>query len=176
MKKSLILLALFALSACGFQPMYGEHSAAKLAEPQLQSVRLAGIELAETPITNGVRIGDRLRQQFNNRLIDRMYVNGYPQSPAFELTVNVETTERGTGIQKDATATRAELIMVGEMILRASGTQEEVYRTKTRTRVAYNILDGQYGTLVAKENAYERAMETLADDVMRRLSLFLGRL
>lgn len=175
LRKHFILLALFALSACGFQPMYGDNSAVKLAAPQLQNVRLAGIELAETPVTNGVRIGDRLRQQFNNKLIDRIYTNGYPPAPAFELTVNVEATERETGIQKDATATRAELIMVGEMILRASGTLEEVYRTKTRTRVAYNILDGQYGTLVAKENAYERAMETLADDIVRRLSLFLGR-
>ena len=175
LRKTTLLLAFFLLSACGFQPMYGEHSAAKVAAPALQTVRLSGIEVAETPVINGVRIGDRLRQQFSNKLIDRMYTNGYPENPKLELTINVEATERETGIQKDATATRAELIMVGEMILRQSGTFEEVYRTKARTRVAYNILDAQYGTMVAKENAYDRALDTLADDVVRRLSLFLSR-
>ncbi|MGE3769806.1 MAG: LPS assembly lipoprotein LptE [Bdellovibrionales bacterium] len=164
-----------AITACGFQPMYGDHSPAKMAHADLQKVRIAIVDHNEIRVLQSIRTGERLNQQLTNKLIDRMYKSGYPREPEYELMVNMQMEERGLGIRKDATITRAELVMISEMVLRQSGSMEELYRTTIRTRVAYNILEGQYGTLVAKENAQDRALEELANDIVTRTSLFLNR-
>ena len=72
-------------------------------------------------------------------------------------------------------ATRAELSMTGNMILRNAETFSELYRTTVRTRVSYNILDAQYGTRVAQENAQDRALGQIADETVNRLSLYFSR-
>jgi LPS-assembly lipoprotein len=175
LKYTLSVLVLAGVTACGFQPMYGDYSAGKVTRQNLQQVKIAGVNSNENTSANSVRIGERLSQQFSNKLIDRMYKDGYPKNPTFDVVVTLTSAEREIGIQKDATATRAELSMNADILLRDYKTQQELYRTKARTRVAYNILDGQYGTLIAKENAYDRAQDQLASDVVSRIALYLNR-
>jgi len=173
--KTLIIAVFIGVTACGFQPMYGEYSPAQTAQAELQKVRIAVVDHTETRVLQSIRTGERLNQQLTNKLIDRMYKTGYPREPAYELTINMQMEERGLGIRKDATITRAELAMISEMVLRRTASLEELYRTTIRTRVAYSILEGQYGTLIAKENAQDRALEELAGEIVTRVSLFLNR-
>lgn len=161
-RKSLLLLVFFALSACGFQPVYGEYSAAKVASTDMQNVRIKPI-------------ADRLGQQLSNKLVDRMYTTGRPQNTVYELEVALSPTERSIGIQKDATATRGELIMTATIVIYEAATQASLYTSTIRTRVAYNILEGQYGNLVARENAHDRALSDVADEITNRVALFLNR-
>ena len=175
LKSFLFLFVSLTLTGCGFQPMYGDYSAGQVTRQNLQQVKIASVASNENTSANSVRIGERLSQQFANKLIDRMYKDSYPKAPAFDLLVTLTSAEREIGIQKDATATRAELSMNADIILRDHATQQELYRSKARTRVAYNILDAQYGTLIAKENAYDRAQDQLAGDVVTRLALYLNR-
>lgn len=161
---SLLLLTLTA--ACGFQPVYADkafrYNDDGHADEKLQNVRL-------------LPLADRSGQRLQNMLIDRMYRSGYPKQPPYALEITLHSEERELGIQKDATATRAELIMTANMVLRKSDDYSELYRTIVRTRVSYNILEAQYGTLVARENADDRGLTQLADEIVNRLSLYFSR-
>lgn len=155
-----LLLAL--LAGCGFQPVYGKYSAAGVAAAELQDVRIRAIP-------------DRHGQMLTNKLVDRMYTTARPKNPRYELETVLTMQERELGIQKDATATRGELLTTANVAIYDIETQAELYRTTVRTRVAYNILQGQYGNLIGRENAYERALNDVADDVVTRVALFLNR-
>lgn len=159
----LLLCPLFALlSACGFQPVYGDYSAAKVASAEMQTVRIKPIS-------------DRIGQQMSNKLVDRMYTTGRPKKALYEMEVILSPQERSLGIQKDATATRGELTLTANVAIYNTETRAELYRTTVRTRVAYNILEGQYGNLIARENSYDRAMDDMADEIVNRVALFLNR-
>lgn len=160
--KHLVLLALLAVAACGFQPVYGKYSAAQVASTQMQTVRLRPIP-------------DRMGQQMSNKMVDRLYTTGRPKHPLYDLEITLTPQERSIGIQKDATATRGELLMTANVAIYSSETQAELYRTVVRTRVAYNILEGQYGNMIARENSYDRAMDDVADEITNRVALFLNR-
>ena len=192
------LLALTAgltagLAACGFQPVYADKNYRLSAPPSgsadvtadLARVRLAPVRESFTNDTQ-TQPG-RGGQKLQNLLIDRMYPHGYPQQPGYTLEIALTSTETELGIQKDSSATRAELQMTAELVLKRSITAEpaaalvktsngdELYRTKIRTRVAYSILDAQYGTLVARENAVDRGLEQVANEIVNRLSLYFSR-
>lgn len=162
--RSLSLLLL--LTACGFQPVYADRNFrfddGKNIESSLQKVRI-------------LPLADRNGQQLQNMLIDRMYLNGYPQNPPYTLEIDLDSEERDLGIQQDATATRTDLYMTATMILRQTQGHSELYRSKARIRVSYNILDAQYGTLVARENATKRGLTQLADEIVNRISLYFNR-
>lgn len=158
----LLLLALGTLSACGFQPVYGDYSAASTNSAALQQVQLRPLP-------------DRLGQQLTNKLIDRFYTTGRAQKPRYQLELSLQPQERDLGIQRDATATRGELLLTAQLAIYETATEAELYRTTVRTRVAYNILEGQYGNLAARENAYDRALDDVANEIVSRTALFLNR-
>lgn len=215
--KSLFLLtAVLSLSACGFQPVYATKDY-RLSNPPSGSASItADLALVRLlPVKESIdsslqQSSGRGGQKLQNLLIDRMYPQGYPQQPRYTLDVNLASTETQLGIQKDATATRAELQMNAELFLRPVTAADQVvapepadsskagrnklrvvnqtadgrpttsfsatvYHTTIRTRVSYNILTAQYGTLVARENAIDRGLEQVADEIVNRLSLYYSR-
>lgn len=161
-RNAALTLVLCAAAGCGFQPVYGKYSAAQVASAELQDVRIRAIP-------------DRYGQMLTNKLVDRMYTTARPKNPRYELETVLSMQERQLGIQKDATATRGELMVTANVAIYDSETQSELYRTTVRTRVAYNILEGQYGNLIGRENAYERGLNDVADDIVTRTALFLNR-
>lgn len=157
-----LLLVTGTLAACGFQPVYGKYSAAQVGSADMQNVRIKPI-------------ADRMGQQLSNKLVDRMYTTGRPKNTPYELEVTLSPIERSIGIQKDATATRGELLMAATIVVYDTATQASLYTSTIRTRVAYNILEGQYGNLIARENAYDRALDDIAGEIVSRVALFLNR-
>jgi len=162
----LIWLALAgpALSGCGFTPVYGDRgvSASPAAAARLDSVAIEPI-------------GERNGQMLRNLLIDRMYADGRPADPAYRLVIRLAATEEDLGIRRDATATRARVRLVADYELVDTASNEVVYRTFSRAVVSYNLLEAQYATLVAEQDAYERGLIELADDIRTRLALFFAR-
>lgn len=160
-----LALALPALSACGFRPVYGTGGSAV-------GGKVAAAELADVAIEP---IPERSGQVLRNLLIDRMYEAGRPGNPAWRLRVSLTAVEEELGIRKDATATRARLRLIANYELVDSVTSQVVYRSFSRSIVSYNILEAQYGTLVAEQDAYERGLIELADDIRTRLALYFAR-
>ncbi|MEA1937837.1 MAG: LPS assembly lipoprotein LptE [Pseudomonadota bacterium] len=156
--KPLILLLMLVLSGCGFSPLY--------APDTQQAVSFDHIAIAA--------IADRDGQILRNALIDRMYVNESPVSPTHVLTVTLTGHLVDMGIRKDATATRAQLKLEADFALALVESGESILSGHERVISGTNILDSEFGTLVAERNARDRALVVLADRITNRLALYLS--
>lgn len=161
---TVLLLALMpaVLGACGFKPVYGTAS-----HDSAVGVALANVQI--DPIT------DRNGQVLRNNLIDRFYTDGRPANARYRLAVALAATEEELGIQKDATATRARLRLQASYELIEISTGQVVYRTFSRSIVSFNLLDSQFAVLATRQDAYDRGLTELADDIRTRLSLYFAR-
>ncbi len=157
------LALLFALAACGFQPLYARDSETGVAVSD---------ELAQVLV---LPISHRTGQQMHNFLRDRLNPQGQPVHPSYTLSVKLIERVTELGIQQDATATRAQLSMVAEYALRDSAGETVLYRGKARAANSYNILEDPYATQVAEVDARERALETLSDEMKIRLATYFNR-
>ena len=162
------LLALAALTpvvlgtaACGFQPLYGGKG------PNSVAAKLEQVEIAVIP--------DRYGQDLRNLLIDRFYSEGRPGNPQYRLLTGLSAVEQKLAIQKDSTATRAQLVVNAPYQLIDAGTGRVLMQANARSYISYNVLEQQYAALVTVENAYERALLEISNDITARVSMYLGR-
>lgn len=159
------IVCFIILSGCGFSPVYGEKSA--------QNQSSVAAQLDKIYIDN---IPDRSGQHLRNLLIDRFYTSGRPDKPANKLEIrNLTETASSLGIRKDATATRAQVQINADMILKNLKTGKIVYSRKLHTITSYNILDSQFTTLISEEDARKRGLIEMADTITRHLSLHFKR-
>ncbi len=159
-------MAVVSLPACGFQPLYVDQNASGVSKSNI-------VPFSEISIAN---IPDREGQYLRNQLVDMIYMDGYPQNPQFNLTIR-QLNEQITrlGIQKDATATRAQMRLTAEMQLNDL-TDGTILLTRNLIATnSFNILDSQYTTNVSTDYARNRALDELARQVTTQLSLYFQR-
>ena len=154
MKRFMILAVLGTLAACGYQPV----------ATQTVTTQLSGIEVANLP--------DRSGQQLRLLLTDRLQGSG-ATAPLYRLEVGFNERRRDLGLQKDATATRAQLTLRAEYKLIRLSDGATAAKGDVRSVASYNILQSPYGSLITEKDARSRALAELADSITRRLSLAL---
>ncbi|MGB0630685.1 MAG: LPS assembly lipoprotein LptE [Alphaproteobacteria bacterium] len=149
---------LLVLTACGFQPIHGERSAAS-------SAGLAHFDIG--------LIADRAGQMMRNELLQQMQPRGAVQAPRFELSMSLSETLTDLAIRKDEVATRANLTLTARysVLNRADGSL--VLSGQARSVNSYNILTSDFATLSARADARERAVRQLARDIKERLAVWL---
>ena len=155
-------LALF-LQACGFKPLYTTQDGVSIS-PSFGEIKILSI-----PNKDG--------QFLRNLLIDRIYTEGRPANTRYSLKIkSVKETTSRLGIRKDASATRAQLRLTAGMILiDHQSNNETVLKRDIKSVVSFNILDNQYATLITEQDARERALNEISNDVIMQLSLFFNR-
>jgi LPS-assembly lipoprotein len=153
-----ILLSLTLLPGCGYQPLYGANTPAAQQLPVVQ-------------INN---IPDRAGQQLRNRLIDRFYQDGRPATPEYTLDISLVPNVYKLGIALDDSATRAELSLQANYTLR-NMQGAAVLSGATTSVTNFNILRSQYATLIGEQDAYDRGIAQVSEDITRRISLFFNR-
>lgn len=162
------LLALAALAsvalvtgACGFQPLYGGRGASNV------SAKLQDVDIGVIP--------DQYGQKLRNLLIDRFYTDGWPSQSRYQLLTSLTAVEQKLALQKDATAVRAQLVVNAPYQLVDSSTGKVVLSAVSRSFIGYSVLEQQYAALVTVENAYDRALIEISNDITARVAMFLNR-
>ncbi|WP_247872095.1 LPS assembly lipoprotein LptE [Azospirillum sp. TSO35-2] len=155
-------LSALALSGCGFQPLYGERGIGAGAAERLNDVEIASIPNRE---------GQKLR----NLLIDRFYPSARPSNPRYRLDVSVTAVEQKLALQKDATAVRAQLLVNAPYRLIDTQTGAVVFQSSSRSMISYNTLEQHYAAIVTQQNAYDRALDDISNDITTRVAMHLGR-
>lgn len=148
---------------CGFHPLYARGPAEQATEA---SRELAAIRVPP--------IGDRIGQQLRNYLSDRMTPQGRARQARYILEITLDKSVQDLGIRKDATATRANMVVTANFKLSVIGDEERpsLVNGVARSVASYNILDAQYATIVAEKDAEVRAVHQLADEMINRLALY----
>jgi LPS-assembly lipoprotein len=79
-----------------------------------------------------------------------------------------------TGIDRDATTTREQLRLKTSAKLISKETGRILFDRDFVSLTNYNILPSEYSTLIAQEDARDRAMRQIADDIKTHLALYFS--
>lgn len=121
-------------------------------------------------------IPNREGQFLKNELIDRFYQKGRPADPAYKLYIQpIQETRNDLDITKNSDATRAQLRLETKLMLQDSQSSKVILRRKLTAITSYNILQSQFTTRVSEQDARENALNDLAIQIERHLSLYFAR-
>lgn len=155
-----VLAAPFFLGGCGFKPLYGS------VDRKLENA-LAGIEVGPIP--------DRLGRDVRNALIkDLRQPAAGSQSLRYRLEVGLTQTVQGVAIQDDDSITRFNFKLIADFRLTRKSDDGMIVQDKVQTVAAYNVVDSEYATLIARRDVEERAAREIAEKIRVRLSLILA--
>ena len=160
--KLVVLLTLSILAACGFSPVYYQGSEANISSAS----QLSSIEVGIIPNKEGVDL--------RNALIDKLYVEGQGQGKEYLLDVSpISFSVREIGLARDSTATREQITAEANIRFISKKTEALVFQRLYRSVTSYNILESEYATTISRQDARERAIRQIADDIVTSLSLYL---
>lgn len=157
--RTIVIGLLIALTAgCGFQPLYGGGKKGQ-----------ASTELASISIQP---IADRMGQLLRNELLDLINPYGTPSRPLYRLDITMVESKSELAVKKSEIATRANLRIMASYVLYDQNTGLSVFSGNSAVVGSYNVLDSEYATLVAENNARSRVIPEIARDIQTRLSAY----
>jgi LPS-assembly lipoprotein len=159
MKVAGSLLALcLTLAGCGYQPLYGE--------------RPTGVSTDDLALVYVAGIPDRPGQQLRNNLVQRLNPSGQPSQPIYTLNVSLSVASTGVSLSRDNTTSRTSITTTAKYTLIDSATGKSVFTGTSRATDAYDVLISDYATLVSRDDAVNRALREVSDDMRTRIAVY----
>lgn len=152
-------IALAAVTGCGFSPLYGEHSAA--GGPAVSDA-MRQISIRPLPDREGQKLRQILREQLHPR--------GVTERPLYDLEVQLTQRIEEIGVRRDATSSRANYILTANFYLNEG--PQRLMGERVQAIVSYNILDEQYATVASQEDAENRAIRRVGEEIRTRLAVY----
>jgi len=149
------------LTACGFQPIYGERSGGATVRQDIRAISIAPIP-------------DRVGQLVRNQLIDALTPQGQPREALYTLTVALTQTKEGVAFQSDEQATRFNVSLEAIYVLRDVKDGAVITQGATRSVAAFNIVQSEFANITAEADAQRRAARQVADGIALRLGVFFS--
>jgi len=155
------ILAGMLLTGCGFSPVYREDSS--------NSVRqyLAQIEVAQIDGYRGL--------QLRNRLNEKTSPTGVVDVPRFRLSVSLKSSTEAVLILLDNTVTRQNLRMNASFTLIDLSSGEMVFKGNSVSVGSYNVVNTEFATISAEDNAAERAVREIGEEIFDLLVVHFNR-
>ena len=160
--KNALLIIIFSglcltATACGFQPLYS-HS------DEVDTLSLGSVKI--------LNIQNRSGQKLRNFLLERMPQNGPNKKKVYSLKVKISESKSSLNIRKDGSATRAILSISAGFVLihNANGSK---FKGSAWSKSSYNALDSDFATLSAENNARNRALRSIAEEIRLRVAAAL---
>lgn len=151
------------LAGCGFRPLYGRDSETGASTvDELNAIRV-------TPLQ------DRTGQIMHNLLRDRLNPRGQPVRPRYELTVSLTESILELALATDETATRGDLSIIANYTLSHPGEGRILLSGSSRAVNSFNILQSQFATQVSEQDARERGLRELSDEIRVQLGIYFAR-
>ena len=150
------------LSGCGFKPLYGRAAS-------------GGGPVAEFSFIEIGAIPDRTGQLLRIALEERLTPRGRPSAPRYMLEVGLQESRSDLVIQRDASSTRAKLRIDASWVLKDLATNAPMLRGASQSTTTFNIVESEFATISAENDARRRAGIEIADDIRLRLGLYFNR-
>ncbi len=147
----LAALALLALTACGFAPVYGPGGA---------GTQLQNAVMVQAPETRDAFLVTR-------RVEERLGRAG--SAARYALDLSVTSSEQGLAVDSQGNITRYNLLGQAQFALRDTGTGQTVMSGTVDNFTGYSATGSTVATLAAARDAQERLMTILADQIIARL-------
>lgn len=161
------LVALLGLAACGFQPVYAPVESAGDARAAPAAQALGRIAIAPIP--------DRVGQLVRNNLLERFAPLDHGEAPRYSLEISLDEEREGLAFERDESVTRYNyrLIALYRLIDLRSG--EVLHTARSRSISAFNVVESEFATVVAAQDAVARAAREISTDIEAQLTVFFNR-
>jgi LPS-assembly lipoprotein len=147
------------LAGCGFHPLYAPSG------PRDWDPDLAAIDVRP--------IADRPGQILELALRENLNPGGVSVAKRWDLTTGLTVTRADLGIQRNATATTSEINVYAVFSIVDAKTGKSVYTSSSRAVGDFDQIDDAYATQVAADDARDRAILEVADEMALRLAIFV---
>jgi len=155
-----IVLALL-LGGCGFHPLYAERGDSTF-DADLAAIKVNTIQ-------------DRLGQELALSLRDGLNPRGIKVPTRYVLEVKLFPQRHDLAIRSDGTASRTQMMIIANFHLKEIETDRTVMQGTTRTAVSFDSQGDEYANVVARQNAQERSLQDISDDIRARLFAYVSR-
>ena len=159
MRRVLPLLALaasLALAGCGFTPLY--------ATPGLTS-KLASIDVIAPQGRTGFLIREHL---------DDAFAHDRAGPAAYSMKLALAEARYPRGVRTDNVATRYEYVLTADYTLANLPAGDVAKRGRVRVELTYDSADQPYASIVAQEDAQDRAAKEAARRIQLELAAWLA--
>lgn len=160
-RRSLLVLAALSLASCGFRPLYapgGPHD----WDPALAAISVAPIR-------------DRPGQILELALRENLNPAGLSVPTRWRLLTELHVSRADLGIQRNATATSSEITVSASYSLVDAKSGRTVYANSSRAISDFNQITDAYATQVAADDARDRALQEVAQDMSVRMAVFVSQ-
>jgi hypothetical protein len=158
-----LILCVVGVQACGFQPLYGPHSAFPQDDLQQIDVKV---------------ITDRSGQIMRNKLLYLLHHQAKTKK-AYVLDVVMSESRSDQVYDRDATAKRAVIKIDVRMVLRPSRDTKVLFEKTLDESIGFsfgpNAEFASYTSIVSEVDAKERLIEHLSRKITHELSLYFHR-
>ena len=113
--------------------------------------------------------------QLRNRLLEKITPGSGVDLPQFRLSVSLESSTQELLIQLDNTATRQNLRMKASFALTDLASGEIVFKGTSVSIGSFNVVDSEFATIVAEDNAAERAARDIGEEIFDLLVVYFNR-
>ena len=150
-----------ALSACGYRPLYGTSSINPNTEINLSAVEIAPLY-------------DRVGQMLHTDIGRRIYPKGQAASATHNLRISLSENTQHLAVARNTAATRANYTLKSTFQLIRNSDSKEVFKGSLFSTVSYNIISSDYSNLIAADDARERAVRDVGEQIARRLGAYFN--
>jgi LPS-assembly lipoprotein len=154
------LAAGFALAACGFEPLHRTTARGSAVEA-LAAVRIDPI-------------ADRSGQVLRNYLLDRLSPRGSPARAEYVLSVQLQEPRQTLALRRDDVISRVGYSANATFQL-SDAAGRRVLAGGSSFSTDYEVTNSEYATLVSAQNARDRVLELVSEDIRGQLAAFLTR-
>lgn len=155
-----IALTLPLLAGCGLKPLYAGGASSPVA------TTLAQVEVAPIEGKAGWLVANALR--------DRL---GKPQGTGarYRLEIKLDDQITGLAIRRDDSVARERRTLRARYQLVEVGQAGVVLDATAGSDAGIDVVGSEYATIAAENTALERLSETIADQILTRVALYVGR-
>ena len=159
-------LCCFALAACSLHPLY-----APPAEDASADDRAVAQDLASVGVDP---IADRRGQLLRNRLSNMLRPEDTPEAQKYRLNIELTESEESLAVRHTGFATRSTLRITAVYRLIDNTNGQPVLAGAVNALSSYDLLDNDFSTLTAINDARSRVVDRLAGDLRNRLALYFA--
>lgn len=160
------LLASLALAGCNIRPLYAPPTADASAEDRTVVEDLASVSVDP--------IADRRGQMLRNRLSAMLRADDATEALKYRLNIELNESEESLALRRSGFATRSTLRITAVYRLFDNSTGQPVLAGSANAMSSYDLLDSDFSTLAAINDARARVVDRLAGDLRNRLAVYFA--
>ena len=157
----LALGAMLALAGCGLHPLYSGGGTGVVAQT------LASVEVANIP--------GRAGWLTRTALVDRLSAGKAGATAQYRLEVELDDKITGFGVRRDTAITRERRTLRARYRLVDAAKGTVILDATADADTGIDVVGSEYATVAAEQTALEHLSESIADQIVTRVALFVTR-